>query len=87
MTHAGHRAYKKVDQRNRPCDLCSQGDRPRVRIGTHRRIERLKLHLHQAAHYETVGGCSLRECGRYRTAVPCRIGTGRRIHPQLQTES
>ena len=21
MTHAGHRAYKKVDQRNRPCDL------------------------------------------------------------------
>ena len=20
MTHAGHRAYKKVDQRNRPCD-------------------------------------------------------------------
>ena len=22
MTHAGHRAYKKVDQRNRPCDLC-----------------------------------------------------------------
>ena len=22
MTHAGHRAYKKVDQKNRPCDLC-----------------------------------------------------------------
>ena len=21
MTHAEHRAYKKVDQRNRPCDL------------------------------------------------------------------
>ena len=21
MTHAGHRAYKKVDQKNRPCDL------------------------------------------------------------------
>ena len=21
MTHAGHRAYKKVVQRNRPCDL------------------------------------------------------------------
>ena len=21
MTHAGHKAYKKVDQRNRPCDL------------------------------------------------------------------
>ena len=21
MKHAGHRAYKKVDQRNRPCDL------------------------------------------------------------------
>ena len=21
MTHTGHRAYKKVDQRNRPCDL------------------------------------------------------------------
>ena len=20
MTHAGHKAYKKVDQRNRPCD-------------------------------------------------------------------
>ena len=26
MTHAGHRAYKKVDQRNRPCDL--QDDQP-----------------------------------------------------------
>jgi len=21
MTHAGHRAYKKVDQKKRPCDL------------------------------------------------------------------
>ena len=21
MTHAGHRSYKKVDQKNRPCDL------------------------------------------------------------------
>ena len=25
MTHAGHRAYKKVDQRNRPCDLAELG--------------------------------------------------------------
>ena len=25
MTHAGHRAYKKVDQRNRPCDLLVPG--------------------------------------------------------------
>jgi len=26
MTHAGHRAYKKVDQRNRPCDLYAQDE-------------------------------------------------------------
>jgi hypothetical protein len=25
MTHAGHRAYKKVDQKNRPCDLLNVG--------------------------------------------------------------
>jgi len=25
MTHAGHRAYKKVDQKNRPCDLKQMG--------------------------------------------------------------
>ena len=33
MTHAGHKAYKKVDQRSRPCDLLVQLHEIKIILG------------------------------------------------------
>jgi len=33
MKHAGHRAYKKVDQRSRPCDLLVQLHEIKIILG------------------------------------------------------